>query len=105
MQIYIYLYEVEFSEGAVEDLAKLRAFDRRRILDAIEAELRHEPTSETRRRKMLVGLVTPFEPVPPIWELRVREHRIFHDASEGEKKVYVRAVRHKPPHKTTEEIL
>lgn len=89
----------------MEDLVKLRAFDRRRILDAIEGELRREPTVETRQRKVLVGLVTPFESVPPIWELRVGEHRVFYDVGEGDKRVYVRAVRHKPPHKTTEEIL
>ncbi len=43
--------------------------------------------------------------VPPIWELRVGEFRIFYDVAEEERKVYVRAVRRKPPHKTTEETL
>ncbi len=54
---------------------------------------------------MLEGLAPSFEAVPPIWELRVGEYRIFYDVDEDEKKVYVRAIRRKPPHKTTEEIL
>jgi len=54
---------------------------------------------------MLVSLIPPFESVPPIWELRVGEYRVLYDVDEGERKVYVRAVRKKPPHKTSEEII
>jgi mRNA-degrading endonuclease RelE of RelBE toxin-antitoxin system len=54
---------------------------------------------------MLVGLSPPWEYVPPIWELRVGEHRVFYDVDEEAMVVIVRAIRHKPPHKTTEEIL
>jgi len=43
--------------------------------------------------------------VVPIWELRVGEFRVFYDVDEEAQTVFVRAVRHKPPHKTTEEIL
>jgi mRNA-degrading endonuclease RelE of RelBE toxin-antitoxin system len=43
--------------------------------------------------------------VPPVWELRLDEDRVFYDVDETEKTVKVRAVRHKPPHKTTEEIV
>ena len=57
------------------------------------------------KRKMLVSLIPPFESVPPIRELRVGEYRILYDVDEGERKVYVRAVRKKPPHKTSEEII
>ena len=99
------MYEVEFSQGVEKDLKKIRVYDRNRILDAVEKELAHTPNVETRRRKMLVSLVPPFESVPPIWELRVGEYRVFYDVSEEEGKVYVRAVRRKPPHQTTEEIL
>jgi mRNA-degrading endonuclease RelE of RelBE toxin-antitoxin system len=63
------------------------------------------PTQETRNRKMLVGLKPPWEHEEPIWELRVGKHRVFYDVDEDEKKVMVRAVRAKPPHKTTEDIL
>ena len=90
---------------AFEDLAGLSPYYGRQILDAIERQLAGQPTVETRNRKPLVGLAPPFEAEPPVWELRVGEHRVFYDVSEDEKKVRVRAVRHKPPHKTTEEIL
>jgi mRNA-degrading endonuclease RelE of RelBE toxin-antitoxin system len=99
------VFSIEIGRSALEELVALRAFDGRKILEAIEAELSHEPTRATRRRKILPGLKPPFEAVPPIWELRVGEYRVFYDVSEEEKKVYVRAVRRKPPHKTTEEIL
>ena len=99
------MYEVEFSEGVEKDLKKIRVYDRNMILDAVEKQLVHTPNVETKKRKMLVSLVPPFESVPPIWELRVGEYRVFYDVDEEEGKVYVRAVRKKPPHKTTEEIL
>jgi hypothetical protein len=42
----------------------------------------------------------------PLWQLRVGEYRIFfYDVNDQAQEVVVRAVRHKPPHKTTEEIL
>ena len=99
------MYEIEFSEGIEEDLKKLRSFDQRRILGEIEKQLKDKPAVETKNRRLLEGLVPPFEAVPPVWELRVGEYRVFFDVSEDEKKVFVRAVRHKPPHRTTEEIL
>ena len=50
-------------------------------------------------------LQLPWEHVPPVWELRIGQYRVFHDVNEKAKHVTVRAVRHKPAHKTTEEIL
>lgn len=43
--------------------------------------------------------------VEPVWELRVGEYRVFYDVNEGTSVVMIRAIRHKPPHKTTEEAL
>ncbi len=99
------MHEIEFSEGVEKDLKKIRVYDRNIILSAVEKQLAHTPNVETKKRKMLFGLVPPFQSVPPIWELRVGEYRIFYDVDEGERKVYVRAVRKKPPHKTTEKII
>ena len=87
------------------DLRGSRPYDRNRILDAVEAQLRWEPNVETRNRKILANLVTPFESILPPWQLRVGEHRVFYDVVEGERVVIVRAVRRKPPHRRTEEIL
>ena len=99
------MYEIEFAPSVAEDLSEVRAFDRAPIMNAIEELLTHEPTVPTRHRKLLPDLESSFEGVPPIWELRVGEFRVFYDVAEEEKKVYVRAVRRKPPHKTTEETL
>ena len=83
----------------------MKAGERAEVARAILAELSHEPTKATKRRKLLEGLAPPFEAKPPIWQLRVGEMRVFYDVDEDEKKVFVRAIRRKPPHKTTEEIL
>lgn len=98
-------YAVEYSEGVAEDLANLRAHERKNILDAIEKQLLYEPTRETKHRKILVGLVPPWEHEPPVWQLSIGEYRVFYDVDDETSTVMIRAVRHKPPHKTTEEIL
>jgi len=99
------VYEIEYAESVAEDLASLRAHERAGILDSIEKQLRHEPTRQTRNRKILFGLVPPWEDVQPVWELRVGEYRVFYDVNEQASIVTVRAIRYKPPHRVTEEIL
>jgi mRNA-degrading endonuclease RelE of RelBE toxin-antitoxin system len=99
------MFTIEYVEDVAEDLARLTAYRRKAILDAIEKRLQHEPHVETRHRKRLPALVPPWEHVPPVWELRIGEYRVFYDIQEAEETVKIRAVRHKPPHKTTEEIL
>ena len=99
------MYEIEFSEGVENDLRKIPVYGRNVVLDAIERQLMRTPGAQTRNRKMLTSLVPPFESVPPIWELRVGEYRIFYDLDKERRKVFVRAIRRKPPHRTTEEIL
>ena len=83
----------------------LRAYDRRAVLNAIETRLTHAPLLETKNQKRLQNLVPPFEAVPPIWQLRVGALRVFYDVNEEERRVYVRAIRRKPTHLRTEEIL
>lgn len=99
------VYTIDYAEGVSEDLADLRAYTRKNILDALEERLRYEPTRLTRNKKILVGLVPPWEHVPPVWELRIGEYRVFYDVDEDRAIVTIRAIRHKPPHKMTEEIL
>ena len=96
---------IEIAESALRELDRLRAAGKKRVVDALETQLSHQPESETRRRKVLVGLDPPFDTVPPLWQLSVGSFRVFYDVSEEEGRAYVRAVRHKPAHKTTEEIL
>jgi mRNA-degrading endonuclease RelE of RelBE toxin-antitoxin system len=99
------MYEVRFAEGVADDLEALSGRERSEILDRIEVQLRHEPTRPSRNPKPLAGLVPPWEHVEPVWELRIGEYRVFYDVDEGEHTVIVRAVRHKPSEKRTEEIL
>ena len=99
------MYEIRYSPSVAADLADLKVFFRQQVLDAVDKQLAHVPTRETRRRKILHGLVPPFEADPPVWPLRLGEYRIFYDVDEIERIVYVRAVRRKPPHRTTEDIL
>ena len=99
------MYEILFSKSIADDLKRISASQRTRILDRIEVQLRREPTRPSRNRKILVGLVPPWEHVEPVWELRIGEYRVFYDVEEVAARVIVRAIRRKPPHRTIEEIL
>lgn len=98
------MYVTRFARDVVRDLRKLSMYRQNILFEAID-QLSHEPTAPTRNRKLLVNLIPPWDAVPPIWELRVGEYRIFYDVSEEERTVYVRAIRRKPPGRRTEEIL
>ena len=99
------MYDIRYAEGIAEDLRRLRRAQRTLVLDRIDAQLTYQPTEQTRNRKILVGLVPPWEQEEPVWELRIGQFRVFYDVDETEATVVIRAIRHKPPHKTTEEIL
>lgn len=99
------MFEIRFAEGVEEDLRKIRSFYRNQILDAIEEQLTHEPSIITKNRKRLENLVSPWQTVTSIWELRIGEYRVFYDVSDTESVVYVRAVRRKPPGTKTKDIL
>jgi mRNA-degrading endonuclease RelE of RelBE toxin-antitoxin system len=99
------MFSIQYVESVADDLAGLRTFERKRILDEIEEQLAHEPMQETKRKKVLHGLTPPWKHAVPVWELRVDEFRVFYDVNSDAQEVTVRAIKHKPPHKTTEEIL
>ena len=84
-------FTIELTRGAVEELKAVRVFDRRRIVGEMNSQLVHEPTVPTRNRKMLKAALPDFEHVPPVWELRVGEYRVFYDVDESAQTVYVRA--------------
>ncbi|MBI3986971.1 MAG: type II toxin-antitoxin system RelE/ParE family toxin [Lentisphaerae bacterium] len=56
----------------------LTARDRAVIFDAVEKQLRHEPLTETRNRKLLRP-----NPLAP-WELRIGDLRVFYDVGQGD---------------------
>ena len=98
-------FAIVFSEGVKEDLQNLRAYDRRFLLDTIAKQLTHAPNAATAQWKLLHNLAPPFEAIPPIWQLRAGAFRVFYDVSEEGHRVYIRAIRRKPPHLKTEEVL
>jgi mRNA-degrading endonuclease RelE of RelBE toxin-antitoxin system len=71
------IFNIEYTEDVVNDLMNLRAFHRKQLLDRIEEQLTHQPTQGTRNKKILTGLITPWEYEEPVWELRVGEYRVF----------------------------
>ena len=99
------MYRILFAAAVEEDLKALSPYHRNRILDDIQESLTHEPTVPSRNRKLLVNLLPPWEATSLVWELRSGDHRVFYDVDEDNRVVYVRAIRKKPPGKTTEEIL
>ena len=54
------MYRVEYAGDISDDLAGLRAYDRKRILDRLEKQLKYEPSKSTKNRKPLHGLVPPW---------------------------------------------
>ncbi len=99
------MYRVRYAAGVTEDLRSLRPVDRVTVLDAVEAQLAHEPATPTRNRKLLRGLVPPWDHIAPLWELRVGSHRVFYDVDEAEQIVVIRAIRHKRAHRATKDII
>jgi addiction module RelE/StbE family toxin len=98
-------YAIEIVASALNELKRIKAFYRQQIRDAIKQQLTNQPNVETRNRKALSGAKPDFEHIPPLWQLRVQKYRVFYDVNEDEQQVSIRAVREKPLHATTEEIL
>jgi mRNA-degrading endonuclease RelE of RelBE toxin-antitoxin system len=98
-------FAVEIVPSALDELKGMKVFYRRRIADAIDEQLSHQPTVATRNRKVLPVADASFAFEPPLWELRVGDFRVFYDVEEDSQTVYIRAVRDKPPHATSEEVL
>jgi mRNA interferase RelE/StbE len=70
-------YEIRYSNESVEQLKKLRVFDRTAVLDKIEEILSANPTVTSKSRIKRLR-----EPAPSQYRLRVGEFRIFYDVEE-----------------------
>jgi mRNA-degrading endonuclease RelE of RelBE toxin-antitoxin system len=88
-------FEIDFTRPAADHVRAFRKFEQQIILDAVEEQLRHEPTTETRNRKWLG------ENELSDWELRVQSFRVFYDVSVDEDRqvVKIKAVGHKEHNK------
>lgn len=60
------MFMIEYAIGVADDLAQLRAYDRKLILDEIDRQLTYEPARQTGKRKILYGLVPPWEYSEPV---------------------------------------
>ena len=79
-------YRIEYSPETERHFRALTARQRATVVDAIEQQLRHQPTVETRNRKAL-------RPNPlAAWELRIGEFRVFYRVQEEECFVYILAI-------------
>jgi mRNA-degrading endonuclease RelE of RelBE toxin-antitoxin system len=80
-------YRIEYSPDAENHLRSLTAPQRSIVLDAVDEQLMHEPTAETKNRKPMRP-----NPVAP-WELRIDPLRVYYDVEvEPEQTVKIRAV-------------
>jgi mRNA-degrading endonuclease RelE of RelBE toxin-antitoxin system len=98
------MFSIRIAALAVTHLAAIRRYDRNRILDAITAQLQHDPEEVTPHRKQLSGIAPSFEHAQPIWQLRVGDFRVIYDIDAVNDVVIVRAVLRKG-RRTTKEIL
>ena len=96
-------FTVKIDPTALAELESIRAFDRKRIVQAMKEQLTHEPIVVTRNRKLLIEVQASFSHDLPLWELRVGDFRVFYNVEEDV--VVVRAIRAKPPHQTMEQVL
>jgi mRNA-degrading endonuclease RelE of RelBE toxin-antitoxin system len=71
-------FEVRYSDEAVEQLKKVRAYDRAAIIDQIEQTLMVNPTLESKTKLKLLR-----QPAPTQYRLRVGEFRVFYDVVPG----------------------
>ena len=75
-------YEIILAPEAVQDLRRLRAYDRAIVRDALETHLRHGATKVSKARiKRLRGLARPQ------YRLRLADLRVFYDVTGSEVQV------------------
>jgi len=98
------MYAIEIAPAAQGDLLTLRAFDRARILAEISTQLAETPGAAGRHRKVLRDVRPSWDHVPPLWQLRVGDFRVFYDVDDRNERVYVRRVIRKGT-RTTGEIV
>lgn len=98
-------FTVELTVSAREELRAMRPFDRQAVLERIRQVLTSQPDVETKNCKKLPGLKVPWDQVGDTRELKVDEFRVFFEIETATNNVVVKAIRHKPPHLTTEDIL
>jgi mRNA-degrading endonuclease RelE of RelBE toxin-antitoxin system len=101
---YIRVYTVRYSRLAHGQLLALRAYDARRIVEAVDHLAAQPDPGAAPGVKLIGGLKPPWIGKRPFYQLRVGDHRVFFDIDGDEVLVLVQAVRRKG-RKRTEEVL
>ncbi|KKJ00699.1 type II toxin-antitoxin system RelE family toxin [Prochlorothrix hollandica] len=71
------MYQITYTQAALEDLQWFRKQEQATILDGIDANLQYEPTRTTRNRK-------PMRTNPiATWELRLGDFRVLYNVGEA----------------------
>jgi mRNA-degrading endonuclease RelE of RelBE toxin-antitoxin system len=83
------MYEIRFTPEALGDLELYRKFEQKQVIEGIKAQLRDQPTTETRNRKKL----RPNKLAE--WEQRIDKFRVFYDTDEAGRIVKIVAIGHK----------
>lgn len=83
------MWQVEFTQEAVEDLRSLQKYDQQKIIAAIETQLPHQATEPSRNRKRL----RPNQLAE--WELRTDDFRVFYDLDVEKAVVKIEAIGYK----------
>jgi mRNA-degrading endonuclease RelE of RelBE toxin-antitoxin system len=79
-------FAIEFSPDARDHLRLLRKRDQQIVIDAVAAQLTHQPDQPTGHRKPLKeNTVAP-------WELRIGDFRVFYDVVHDDEVVVIVAV-------------
>lgn len=80
------MFELDFTESAIEDLRYFRKTEQNLILDNVEQQLLQEPLEITKNRK-------PLRPNDiSAWELRIDKYRVFYDVNVEDNLVIIKAV-------------
>lgn len=81
------MYSIEYARRTEDQLRVLTARQRAIVVGAIRQQLIHQPTLETRNRKLM--LPNPLAP----WELRIGEFRVYYQVQDSpERLVQVLAI-------------
>ncbi|UZQ53398.1 type II toxin-antitoxin system RelE/ParE family toxin [Trichothermofontia sichuanensis B231] len=84
------MYDIEFTQTALQDLRYFRKYEQNIVLDAIQTQLTYEPTLETENR---------FRRDPPEiseWELRIGKYRVLYNADSTVMIVRIERIGSKP---------
>jgi mRNA-degrading endonuclease RelE of RelBE toxin-antitoxin system len=92
-------FRIQFSSESADDVRRLRAFDRQKVLEGIQLFLGREPTKVSRSRIKLM--------VQPFWSqyrLRIEDFRIYYDVDVAAKFVNVLRILQKTSDPTPREL-